>query len=114
MLWHYPPFCPQALHVLDIFFTAAFGIEMVLKIIVQGLLFNGRGSYMRRWVGGGHVPNTWHTYMAVLLLVFQPSACPQWLCSSSGCRTHAGCSCRSISWSAVVGKGWKKGNLHHT
>lgn len=37
----------KALHTMDIIFCIAFGIEMLLKMIVMGLLFNGRGSYLR-------------------------------------------------------------------
>lgn len=37
----------KALNVLDIFFTAAFGIEAVLKIVMTGLVVNGHGSYLR-------------------------------------------------------------------
>lgn len=37
----------RALRALDIFFTVAFGIEAVMKIMVVGLIFNGPGSYLR-------------------------------------------------------------------
>ncbi|GFH11469.1 uncharacterized protein HaLaN_06970 [Haematococcus lacustris] len=37
----------QAMYIMDIFFCTAFGLEVVLKAVVMGFLFNGKGSYLR-------------------------------------------------------------------
>ena len=34
------------LYVFDILMTTLFSLEMVLKVIVSGFLFNGKNSYM--------------------------------------------------------------------
>ncbi|GFH11377.1 EF-hand domain-containing protein [Haematococcus lacustris] len=37
----------RAITVMDIIFCAVFGLEVLLKVVVMGLLFNGKGSYLR-------------------------------------------------------------------
>lgn len=37
----------KALYVMDIIFCITFGLELVFKVIVFGLAFNGPGSYLR-------------------------------------------------------------------
>lgn len=36
----------NVLYVFDILMTTLFSLEMVLKVIVNGFLFNGKNSYM--------------------------------------------------------------------
>jgi hypothetical protein len=36
-----------AAQVLDMYFAVVFGLEAIIKIVMCGFLFNGRGSYMR-------------------------------------------------------------------
>ncbi len=36
------------LHCFDIIFTSVFGVEALMKIIADGLLFNGPQSYLRK------------------------------------------------------------------
>jgi hypothetical protein len=52
----------QAMHVMDIFFCVAFGVEMVMKVVVLGLAFNGPGSYLRS-------PWNWLDTMVVVVQV---------------------------------------------
>ncbi|GAX83897.1 hypothetical protein CEUSTIGMA_g11321.t1, partial [Chlamydomonas eustigma] len=63
-------------YAMDIFFTVAFGIEALMKILVQGLLFNGIHSYLRQpW----NILDLFIVLIGILVLALQSVTNPSYI-----------------------------------
>ncbi|KAG1653438.1 hypothetical protein FOA52_010471 [Chlamydomonas sp. UWO 241] len=58
----------EALYVMDIIFCVSFGVEAVMKMIVYGVAFNGKGSYVR---DGWNLLDLFVVVVQVLVLILE-------------------------------------------